>query len=218
MKSIALFLVLLMIWAVGLLAFTSRVEHSTPPQEPAAADGIVVLTGRSGRRIEAAMALLERKKASRMLVSGVDRDATRNDIRSVARAADQVYDCCVDLGFEAVNTVGNAKETAGWARKHGFRKLIVVTADYHMPRSLLELRAALPGVSLVAYPVVTVELNAQTWWKTGAAARRMILEYSKYLVILTREGLLSLGPEDQGAVPASASAPAPAPAAKPAGR
>ena len=196
MKSIALFLVVVMIWAVGLLAFSSRIEQSTPPHEPPAADGIVVLTGKSSRRIEAAMSLLENGKARRMLVSGVDRDATRNDLRRVARAADRVYDCCVDLGFQAANTVGNAQETAGWARKRGFDSLIVVTADYHMPRSLLELRAAMPGVALTAYPVATDELDAQTWWRKGGGARRMIMEYSKYLVILTREGVLSLGPKD----------------------
>lgn len=196
MKSIALFLVVVMIWAVGLLAFSARVEQSTPPLEPAAADGIVVLTGKSSRRIEAAMSLLENGKARRMLVSGVDRDATRNDIRRVARAADRVYDCCVDLGFQAANTVGNAQETAAWARMRNFDSLIVVTADYHMPRSLLELRAAMPGVTFTAYPVATDELDAQTWWRQGGGARRMILEYSKYLVILTREGVLSLGPAD----------------------
>lgn len=196
MKSIALFLVVLMIWGVGLLAFTSRVEQSTPPQEPDAADGIVVLTGKSSHRIEAAMTLLERKKADRMLISGVDRNATRKDIRGVARAAQKVYDCCVDLGFEAANTVGNARETAQWADKHGFDRLIVVTADYHMPRSMLELHAAMPGVMLTPYPVSTTELDAQSWWKTGGGARRMILEYCKYLVILTREGFLKLGPKD----------------------
>ncbi len=208
MKSIALFLVALMIWAVGLLAFSSRIEQSTPPHEPAVADGIVVLTGKSSRRIEAAMSLLENGKARRMLVSGVDRDATRNDIRRVARAADRVYDCCVDLGFQAANTIGNAEETAGWARRHGYRSLIVVTADYHMPRSLLELRSAMPGTPLTPYPVATDELDAKTWWRKGDGARRMIVEYSKYLVILTREGVLSLGPKDRDPPAAQAAQPA----------
>jgi uncharacterized SAM-binding protein YcdF (DUF218 family) len=205
MKSIALFLVVLMIWGVGLLAFASRIAQSTPPQEPEAADGIVVLTGRSSYRIEAAMALLERRKAERMLVSGVDRNATRKDIRGVARAVQKVYDCCVDLGFEAANTVGNARETEQWAAKHGFKRLIVVTADYHMPRSLLELHAAMPTIALTPYPVATGELDAQGWWRTGAGARRMILEYCKYLVILTREGVLKLGPKDHTRTPAPAS-------------
>ena len=69
----------------------------------------------------------------------------------------------------------------------------MVTADYHMPRSILELRAAVPSAKLTAYPVVTETLDAHSWWKSGPEARRLTLEYSKYLVILAREGLRGLG-------------------------
>ncbi|USQ94325.1 YdcF family protein [Caulobacter sp. RL271] len=207
MKSLAALLIALMIWGLGLLAFTGRVDQSTPAPEPPDADGVVVLTGASNVRLEAATRLLEEGKGKRLLISGVNREATRADVQTVTRAVKPIYDCCVDLGFAAANTVGNALETAEWAKSKDYKSLIVVTADYHMPRSMLELSAAMPGVKLYSYPVKT-DLNAHRWWKTTLSARRMIVEYCKYLAILGREAFLGLGPKDKDkAAPAAKEAP-----------
>jgi uncharacterized SAM-binding protein YcdF (DUF218 family) len=198
MKTLALILVAALIWAAGLLAFAIRVEQSTPAAEPEVADGIVALTGAgSNERIAAGMRLLEAGKGDRMLVSGVNREASREDIRNVSRAVQLLYDCCVDLGFEAADTFGNAQETAGWVRARRYDSLIIVTADYHMPRAMLELGSALPGIELQAYPVATPSLDAQRWWRTAGGARLMVIEYSKYLAILGRELVLRLGPKDE---------------------
>ena len=198
MKTLALLFVAALIWAAGLLAFAVRVEQSTPASEPQVADGIVALTGAgSNERIAAGMRLLEAGKGDRMLVSGVNREASREDIRNVSRAVQLLYDCCVDLGFEAADTFGNAQETAGWVRARRYDSLIIVTADYHMPRAMLELGSALPGIELQAYPVATPSLDAQRWWRTAGGARLMVLEYSKYLAILGRELVLRLGPKDE---------------------
>jgi len=197
MKGVAALLVAALIWTSGLFAFAARVQRSTPASEPARADGAVALTGaRSDERIGAAVRLLETGKAKRLLVSGVDRRATREDIRSVSGAARRLYDCCVDLGFEAATTLGNARETAAWSAARGYDSLIVVTADYHMPRAMLELRSAMPGITLQAYPVATSVIKAKAWWKTGRGARLMAGEYAKYLAILGREMILRLGPRD----------------------
>ncbi|WP_425993746.1 YdcF family protein [Caulobacter sp. DWR1-3-2b1] len=201
MKSLAALLILVMIWAVGLLAFSGRVEQSIPAKEPPIADGVVVLTGASNIRLEAATKLLEAGKGKRLLISGVNREATREDVQSVTKAVKPIYDCCVDLGFAAANTVGNAKETAEWAKAKGYRSLIVVTADYHMPRSMLELRATMPDTLLYPYPVATEGLDAHRWWKQNITARRMVVEYCKYLAILGREAFLGLGPKDKAGEP-----------------
>lgn len=198
MKTLATLLIALMIWGLGLLAFTGRVDQSTPAKEPPVADGVVALTGASTLRLEAATKLLEEGKGQRLLISGVNREATRADVQTVTKAVKPIYDCCVDLGFAAANTVGNARETAEWAKSKGYDSLIVVTADYHMPRSMLELRAAMPHVALYPYPVKT-DLNAHRWWRTSLSARRMIVEYCKYLAILGREAFLGLGPKDKAA-------------------
>jgi uncharacterized SAM-binding protein YcdF (DUF218 family) len=194
-RSAAILLLLVVLWAVGLWAFSVRVDQSTPPADPAPSDGIVALTGSSNARITAAMKLLEDGKATRLLVSGVNREASRADIKGVAKATRRYYDCCVDLGFEATDTVGNARETAAWMKAKGFRSLIVVTSDFHMPRAMLELHEALPGAKLTPYPVKTEDLDSGHWWRSGDGARRMIVEYCKYLVILAREAFLSLGPK-----------------------
>ncbi|GGL47615.1 MULTISPECIES: YdcF family protein [Caulobacter] len=197
MKSFAALLILVMIWFVGLLAFTSRVDQSTPAQEPPVADGVVVLTGASNVRLEQATKLLEAGKGKRLLISGVNREASRDDVLGVTKAVRPIYDCCVDLGYAAADTIGNASESAEWAKAKDYHSLIVVTADYHMPRSMLELHAAMPDVTLHPYPVVTESLNAHRWWKGGTSARRMIVEYCKYLAILGREAFLKLGPQDK---------------------
>lgn len=197
MKSFAALLILVMIWFVGLLAFTSRVDQSTPAQEPPVSDGVVVLTGASNVRLEQATKLLEAGKGKRLLISGVNREASRDDVLGVTKAVRPIYDCCVDLGYAAADTVGNASESAEWAKAKDYHSLIVVTADYHMPRSMLELHAAMPDVALHPYPVVTESLNAHRWWRGGTSARRMIVEYCKYLAILGREAFLKLGPQDK---------------------
>ena len=205
MRSIAAFLVLVLIWTCGLLAFADRVERSTPAAAPQPADGVVVLTGVSAReRIGAGIDLLAANNGRRLLVSGVNRDLTREDVRNVSNAVKRLYDCCVDLGFSALDTVGNARETADWAKAMRFSRLIVVTADYHMPRAMLELSAATraQGVQLQAFPVATSAFNAHRWWRSPGATRLLVVEYCKYLAILGRELILSLGPRDHGHAPA----------------
>jgi uncharacterized SAM-binding protein YcdF (DUF218 family) len=154
------------------------------------------LTGVSTDRIREATKLLEQGKAQRMLISGVNPKATRAQIRGVAKASRRTYDCCVDLGFQAADTLGNAREIAAWVKAKNYATLIVVTSDYHMPRSLMELRAAVPQVILTPHAVRTGDLDAKHWWRTAESARRMIKEYNKYLVILLREAFLSLGPKE----------------------
>lgn len=198
MKGLALILLLAALWAAGLLAFAHRVSASTPAAEPPVADGVVALTGSSNVRIEAAEQLLEAGKGRRMLISGVNPMATRAQVRGVARGAGRMWDCCVDLGFHAADTRGNAQEIGGWAWYHDYRSLVVVTADYHMPRALLELKAQVPRVQLYPYPVVT-DLDAKHWSRSQTGAKRMTLEYCKYLVILGREAILGLGRRGEAA-------------------
>jgi uncharacterized SAM-binding protein YcdF (DUF218 family) len=201
-KPLAALLVAVLVWSAGLLAFAARVERSTPPGDPPDADAIVVLTGGSAERILAAMQLLEAGKAKRMLISGVNRQVTRSQLQILTGADKPIFDCCVDLGFIAANTLGNAHETADWARGKGYRTLILVTADYHMPRARLELKAAMPEALVYAYPVATPELRVSHWWATQESAERLSLEYAKYLVVLAREAGRGLGLGGSSAQPA----------------
>lgn len=203
--------VIVLLWAAGLLVFADRVINSTPAHEPdAPADAIVALTGASDLRLKEGMRLLERRKGERLLISGVNRKVTRAELLDVTQGSQRLDECCVDIGYEALNTVGNAREIAEWTRARGYEALIVVTSDYHMPRTLLELRAELPETELVAYPVSTPDLDARQWWKSPKATRILVMEYSKYLAILGRNMVSGLsdaigGSKDDGA-PAPSSA------------
>jgi uncharacterized SAM-binding protein YcdF (DUF218 family) len=113
-------------------------------------DGIIVLTG-GAKRIERGLELLSQRKAKRMLVSGVNLVVRRRDFLIQFRAPPRLFDCCVDLGQEAIDTRSNAAESAAWVKKHGYQSIRLVTTDWHMLRARFELDQALPpGVTIVS--------------------------------------------------------------------
>jgi uncharacterized SAM-binding protein YcdF (DUF218 family) len=189
MKFLTFIAVLALIWLIGLFAFADRVRGYTPAADPARADAIVALTGPSAERVNAAIRLLEQDKGDRVLISGVNREVRRQELSALTPGSNKLFNCCVDLGFEAEDTVGNAQEIAAWAAAKDYDSLIVVTSDYHMPRALTEIRAAAPAVELTAYAVETPSLDSPRWWRAAVTARRMTLEYVKYLAALGRAGL-----------------------------
>lgn len=208
MKFLTLIFAVALMWLVGLFVFAERVRSLTPAPEPGRADAIVALTGPSSERVNAAIRLLEQGKGDRLLISGVNRDVRRQELRALTPGSNTLFNCCVDLGFEAEDTVGNAQEIAEWVKAKGYDNLIVVTSDYHMPRSLLELRAAAPGVRMTAFSVPTPSLDNAQWWRADVSARRMTLEYLKYLAVLGREALHALkGEHPERAGPTLSKAP-----------
>jgi uncharacterized SAM-binding protein YcdF (DUF218 family) len=90
------------------------------------------------------------------------------------------------LGHEADDTFGNAQETAQWIRGQGFHSLRLVTAWYHMPRSLLEFGRAMPEIDIVAHPVFPAQVKQEHWWAWRGTAVLLISEYVKYLGALAR--------------------------------
>jgi len=201
MKFLTFIAILVLIWTIGLFAFADRVRGFTPAPEPARADAIVALTGPSAERVNAAIRLLEQDKGRRVLISGVNREVRRQELRALTPGSNRLFNCCVDLGFEAEDTVGNAQEIAAWAEAKGYDSLIVVTSDYHMPRALTEIRAAAPGVELTPYAVETPSLDNSRWWRAAVTARRMTLEYMKYLAALAR-ATVGAGRADTAEAPA----------------
>lgn len=168
---------------IGFGGYAGEVASHDPPAASVRADGIVALTGDSGR-LSAAVSLLENGQAGQLLISGVNPDVSEAALRNASGLDDQRFDCCVTLGREARDTVGNAVEAAAWAQARGYDRLIVVTSDYHLPRALLEMRARLPETELIAYPVDTAPP-----WRNPGAARLWLLEYAKYVAVLGRETL-----------------------------
>lgn len=183
-------LVAIALLGAGFLVFANAATR--PPAElPPKADGIVALTG-TQERISVAAQLLAREHARRLLVTGINRQATSAEIRRLTGLDASLFDCCVDLGYEAQNTIGNAEETRAWAEQHEFSRLIVVTSSYHMPRSLVELGRVMPGVELIPYPVVSGPLRRGEWWTRPALIRLLASEYVKFLPSAARFALARL--------------------------
>ena len=175
-----------LVLGLGFLWFVWRV----PADEIALdrnADGIVALTG-GASRIADAIELLASGRGKRLLISGANRATNSNEISRLNPEFERWVRCCVDFD-RSVNTLGNAIETKRWAESRGFRSLIVVTSNYHMPRALAEISHQLPDVLLVPFPVVTVRQRAEPWWSGGARARLMFSEYVKYIFAKLRMGL-----------------------------
>jgi uncharacterized SAM-binding protein YcdF (DUF218 family) len=174
-------------WCLGFAWFVQRVQRPYAP--PPSADGIVVLTG-GADRIQTALHLLQENRAKLLLVSGAGAGVDFADLAHLSGLHAAPLAGRVTLGHAATSTRGNALETAAWVNRHDIHSLIVVTAFYHMPRALTELRRVLTGVALYPMPVRPPGL-------TGRGGRMLALrleadEFTKYLI--ARSGFSMLGP------------------------
>ncbi|WP_291686642.1 YdcF family protein [Bradyrhizobium sp.] len=177
--------------AVGFVGFLSQL-HGIEVAPAGRADGIVVLTGGSSR-VSDAMELLAGGYGTRLLISGVHPTNAASDISRSLPDNQQFLSCCVDLDHSAVNTRSNAAETRRWARERGFRSLIVVTSNYHMPRAIVELSHAMPDIRLIPFAVVGEKWRDEPWWTSGATLRLLLSEYVKYVAAEVRVRLDDLG-------------------------
>jgi len=158
----------LLAWMLGFAWFTIAMPR---PADDRATDAIVVLTGGPGR-VQRGLALLERGKAKRLLVSGADRRVRPREFAVAYGAPMKLVDCCVDLGNEAVDTRSNADETALWVSRHGYRTVRLVTTDWHMMRARFELSRVL-GSDVVLLPDAV---------PSEPGLRSLFSEYNKYLL------------------------------------
>lgn len=171
-------------WLAGLAAFAAHVPRDVEDKE-SKADAIVVLTGGS-ERLAAGFDLLERKLGGKLFISGVYRGVEARELVHLSRHAPEALECCVVLGYMADNTIGNAQETAAWMEAEGFASLRLVTGNYHMPRALAELKAALPKATIIPNPVFPEHVKAEGWWHNPGTFLLIASEYSKYLMAKLR--------------------------------
>jgi uncharacterized SAM-binding protein YcdF (DUF218 family) len=187
----------LLLWALlgavilfiaGFWNFAERVRAEAGPAPQAQA--IVALTGGSLERLATGVRLLHERKGERLLISGVNPIVTDDELLRDKLAVDPALAaCCIDLGRQAEDTLGNAAEAAAWARQHRYTRIILVTDDYHMPRSQVELALAMPEVEIHPYPVRTRWSDPALWRSDLGAASRLGAEYVKYLLMVGREAL-----------------------------
>jgi len=178
------------VFAGGFGIFATHVSEMTTPKDVADADAIIVLTGGQAR-LDAAVDLLKSGKGKRLLISGVNPAADREDLRSATGGDKTLFSCCIDIDHAALDTIGNAEESAKWVESHDYGRVILVTNNYHMPRSLLEMGRLVGKAELKPYPVVNTKLSDGDWMTKPQALRVIFTEYTKYLAALAR-GLLPL--------------------------
>lgn len=159
---------MMMLWAFGFAIFAIGLPG---PAEPERTEAIIVLTG-GENRIERGIELLEAGEAERMLVSGVNRIVRPAELAEEIGKPEALFECCIDLGQEAVDTRGNGAEAARWMRENRFTSVRLVTTDWHMPRARFELDRELDdGVTLLPDAV-----------PSEPGFMQLFLEYNKYLM------------------------------------
>ncbi|HVI51980.1 MAG TPA: YdcF family protein [Candidatus Sulfotelmatobacter sp.] len=166
-------------WLAGLLWYAAVMPEQLD-DSTTATDAIVVLTGGT-ERLDTGLNLLRQKMGRKLFVSGVYRGVDVSELLRLSRQKPDEVECCIVLGHAADNTVGNAVETAAWMRSEGFHSLRLVTSNYHMERSLLEFRYAMPDVTIVPHPVFPHKVKLSQWWLWPGTAHLIAAEYTKFL-------------------------------------
>lgn len=158
----------LLLWLFGFVAFVWLLPQPAPPQRT---DAIIVLTG-GAKRIEHGLALMADGQARRMLISGVDPSVRPRELAARYGAPMRLFECCIDLGFEAIDTRSNAEEAAAWVKSGGYRAIRLVTTDWHMRRAHFELRQAMPAEVTILRDAVRSDPELMV----------LLTEYNKYLL------------------------------------
>lgn len=168
---------ILLVWAIGFLWFASALPQPAGDQQT---DAVIVPTGGAGR-IPRGLEILDRKLADEMLVTGVDREVKPDEFAAEFDVSPDQMECCVSLGFAAVDTRSNAAETAQWVEENEVGSLRLVTTDWHMRRAASELDRVLPSDVEVVRDAVPSEPSIGS----------LFLEYHKLLASVLA-GLIGL--------------------------
>lgn len=192
---------LLAAWLAGFAGYLTTIrdlssQPNTPPwpanSAATATTAIVVLTGGS-ERIATGLRLLQEGYGRKLFISGVGPGSDIGKIFAGLPRQPTLEQCCISLGRKAGDTIGNAEETKEWLSHDKFSQVILVTAHYHMLRSLYEFRLLDTAQHVIhPYPVAPVRVQLADWWQRPRTAALLVTEYCKLLITLLRYGWHSL--------------------------
>lgn len=167
-------LFVLTMWFFGFVLFTASALLAQPQGENETTDAIIVLTG-GKNRVQEGLSLFAAGRASHLFISGVFEDVQKSEILALWDGDHALPPCCITLGYDSTTTIQNAQETRDWIEKEDYSSIRVVTGNYHMPRAMLELEHALPGIDIYEHPVKQPNLSVFTLrlWEL------LFLEYHK---------------------------------------
>lgn len=197
-RLLMMVIILLVIWGVGLFRFADTIPTEIADTDTRT-DAIVVLTGGSGR-LDAGLDLLARDLAEHLFVSGVYHGIDVNKLIEISTRQPRDLEPRIGIG-NAINTVENAAETAAWMRAREFQSLRLVTAAYHMPRSLTEFHYAIPDARVIPHPVFPDHVKQDLWWAWPGTAALVVSEYNKWLFARLRHWAARLFGAPKGAQP-----------------
>lgn len=175
---------LIMVALAGMVWFGFSLS-SEPENDPEKVDAIVVFTGGVDRLKEGAR-LLQSGRGEVMFVSGVNRKVDRNELLRRAGDLTPVQRERIFLGYAAGDTIGNAEEVAEWAKIRNVTSVRLVTANYHMRRSVMELHAKAPNLKIIPHPVFPENVTANTWWRNTIGLKIVAKEFLKYIAAFVR--------------------------------
>lgn len=176
---------LALFWLAAFVYFINLIPRNAVG-DSVSTQAIVVLTGGS-LRITYGFELLEKGKAEYLFISGIAKDLKLADVLKQHKASKKVRqiakeDGRIILGYDADSTRGNAVETAEWVAQRHIRSIRLVTANYHLPRSIMELRRAMPTVIIIADPVFPDRFQMEgKWWQDPVTRALVFSEFHKYL-------------------------------------
>ena len=171
------FITLFILWGFGWLWFATSIALSSPEKDKTKTDAIIVLTGGNGR-VNEGLNLLAKELSNKLFISGVNKDVTIDDIYASWKNTTANRPCCIFLGYEAIDTEGNAKETQKWVEDNNIQSFRLVTSSYHMPRAYQEISKTLPDRRIITHPVFSDDFEP---WK-GRFWTLTFSEYNKMLV------------------------------------
>jgi uncharacterized SAM-binding protein YcdF (DUF218 family) len=161
---------LAILYALGFALYAVTLGDPAPA-DTQKVDAIVVITGGKGR-IEHAASLLADGKGKRLLIAGADPSVRKVDLVLRLGGKERLFDCCVDLGSESVDTRSNAEEAKRWLQRHRYESMRLVTSDWHMRRARYEFNRQLDRDIEIIPDAVRTEPNFMT----------LFAEYNKYLL------------------------------------
>lgn len=174
----------LLLWVIGFFWFATNLPDKVTDKAQIA-DAIVVLTGGSDR-INTGLDLLSNGQGKKLFISGVYQGVEVQELLSLSKSAPKNLECCVKLGYQADDTRGNAQESMVWVQEQGYSSLRLVTASYHMPRSLLEFRHAMPDIIIYPHPVFPEHVKQKDWWLWPGSMTLILSEYVKFILAQVR--------------------------------
>ncbi len=175
---------LFLVWLAGLVSFADSIPLEVAEPERRT-DAVIVLTGGSGR-LDEGLNLLADDMGERLFVSGVYQGVDVKTLFAIFQHNPEQLETRVGIGT-ATNTTGNATETAEWIKQQEFRSMRLVTASYHMPRSILEFRHAMPDADIVPHPVFPEHVKVKQWWAWRGTAGLIAGEYNKFMLAWLRQ-------------------------------